>query len=317
MAVALRVWPGADVEAAGGGVVSAGRIDAERANEAVLELLDKRGEEVGPDRQTLARLRLERSLAHRVGSASARDGQLSVEPYVRHVRHFGDPRTVFEVALTDDRLGAVELAYLAARLRGLKVAQVADHYYRGRATCRRAVKWPKFTLRQFERQALTRSLIDAGTPMQKIVNLLGTTTKYVERVAADMKAEARAREVGPVDLSTVDRETFEAILGCNPRSGTTADGQLSSKRVPGPNSRFGRLVVVGPDPDRPRHFVCRCDCGREKSIRQDKLGKTLSCGCLRREHAADMKRRSFKAIDGDGPVESADEFGREEREAAG
>lgn len=58
-------------------------------------------------------------------------------------------------------------------------------------------------------------------------------------------------------------------------------------------SRFGKLLVIGIDEDRvtggrKTYWVCKCDCGKEKSIRSDsltskRLPKTESCGCLRLE----------------------------------
>lgn len=47
--------------------------------------------------------------------------------------------------------------------------------------------------------------------------------------------------------------------------------------------RFGRLVVINEaEPyNRHRYFLCKCDCGNEKSIPMDNLrrGKAKSCGC--------------------------------------
>jgi hypothetical protein len=58
--------------------------------------------------------------------------------------------------------------------------------------------------------------------------------------------------------------------------------------------RFGRLVVVGDAPPRAGrgYVLCRCDCGETVEI-QAKLvrqGQTRSCGCLRRDEAAERKR---------------------------
>lgn len=56
--------------------------------------------------------------------------------------------------------------------------------------------------------------------------------------------------------------------------------------------RFGRLTVLRPGKDyispacdiRAR-WLCRCDCGKELSVREDYLlsGHSRSCGCLRRQ----------------------------------
>ena len=52
--------------------------------------------------------------------------------------------------------------------------------------------------------------------------------------------------------------------------------------------RFGRLTVLEKDaPSKTGHarWICRCDCGNQKSIASAKLrsGNTKSCGCLRSE----------------------------------
>lgn len=52
--------------------------------------------------------------------------------------------------------------------------------------------------------------------------------------------------------------------------------------------RFGRLTVIAPAPttdtNQPR-WLCRCDCGNEKSIQSGNLvsGGVQSCGCFRRD----------------------------------
>lgn len=61
--------------------------------------------------------------------------------------------------------------------------------------------------------------------------------------------------------------------------------------------RFGRLVVLGVDPDRrgcgPYRWWCRCDCGQPASVDGAKLrsGHTSSCGCLHRERTGDTHRK--------------------------
>ena len=51
-------------------------------------------------------------------------------------------------------------------------------------------------------------------------------------------------------------------------------------------TRFGKLVVQGLHPERSPNggtqWICRCDCGNEKTIRIANLGhNTNSCGCIR------------------------------------
>ena len=48
---------------------------------------------------------------------------------------------------------------------------------------------------------------------------------------------------------------------------------------------FGKLTVISREPDsisRHRRWLCRCECGNTKIIREDSLlkGSTKSCGCL-------------------------------------
>jgi hypothetical protein len=51
---------------------------------------------------------------------------------------------------------------------------------------------------------------------------------------------------------------------------------------------YGRLTVIGRDPERPAYAVCTCSCGTAaRSYRTDSLrnGNTQSCGCLQRERS--------------------------------
>lgn len=49
--------------------------------------------------------------------------------------------------------------------------------------------------------------------------------------------------------------------------------------------RFGRLIVVNEDLNKPNSWICQCDCGATKSVdRKDLIsGNTRSCGCLQDE----------------------------------
>lgn len=64
--------------------------------------------------------------------------------------------------------------------------------------------------------------------------------------------------------------------------------------------RYGMLVVVARVQDGPRRqvrFLCRCDCGNEVEVRASNLrvGKTKSCGCLRRERMRLAARAAGRA----------------------
>ena len=55
-----------------------------------------------------------------------------------------------------------------------------------------------------------------------------------------------------------------------------------------PGDLFGRLIAIEPDETRPRHWVCRCSCGKVTSVQTHHLlsGHTKSCGCLGRSAGA-------------------------------
>jgi hypothetical protein len=67
--------------------------------------------------------------------------------------------------------------------------------------------------------------------------------------------------------------------------------------------RFGRLAVISAS-DRPRHWVCACDCGGSRTADETNLraGRTMSCGCLWRERvtshgaAGTATYRSWKSM---------------------
>ncbi len=65
------------------------------------------------------------------------------------------------------------------------------------------------------------------------------------------------------------------------------------KRIDIVGKRYGRLLVLsdaGISASGKKRFLCRCDCGQEKSVLGVSLqrGATRSCGCLQREGIADF-----------------------------
>lgn len=61
--------------------------------------------------------------------------------------------------------------------------------------------------------------------------------------------------------------------------------------------KFGRLTVIGEVRVGKRSipgYLCRCECGNEKAVIRGHLnsGSVRSCGCLRRESAAELCRKT-------------------------
>lgn len=64
-------------------------------------------------------------------------------------------------------------------------------------------------------------------------------------------------------------------------------------------STFGRLTVVGqsdPTPSREVRWLCKCECGAMATVSGSslRLGRVLSCGCLRRENPKRIKHGHSK-----------------------
>lgn len=65
------------------------------------------------------------------------------------------------------------------------------------------------------------------------------------------------------------------------------------------NQRFGRLVALYKTDKRSGNNImwhCICDCGNEKDINGSDLkkGKTKSCGCLQKEIASKIGKKTAK-----------------------
>ena len=71
-----------------------------------------------------------------------------------------------------------------------------------------------------------------------------------------------------------------------------------SKLIDLTNQRFGRLVVLYHDTNRPpnggSYWICQCDCGKIKSVKSSSLrrGDIVSWGCYRTEQIMKSKERN-------------------------
>lgn len=71
------------------------------------------------------------------------------------------------------------------------------------------------------------------------------------------------------------------------------------------NIKYGRLIALRRDekrivPNR-TYWICKCECGKEKSVRADSLksGLTISCGCLSKENMSKLGKSSFIDLTGE------------------
>lgn len=75
--------------------------------------------------------------------------------------------------------------------------------------------------------------------------------------------------------------------------------------------KFARLTVIERDSKpRGRHYLCRCDCGKEVVVLGALLrsGGRKSCGCLRRENALSLVSRNRENRVVDDMFETSREF---------
>lgn len=92
---------------------------------------------------------------------------------------------------------------------------------------------------------------------------------------------------------------------CGKQAYVTQDRMLSGntsscgclKTFFNPDNKYGRLTII----ERQKkngitYWMCRCDCGTVKTIRQQDLisGKTKSCGCLGKEKSGETGKETIK-----------------------
>lgn len=76
-------------------------------------------------------------------------------------------------------------------------------------------------------------------------------------------------------------------------------GCLKKERYSIIGSRFGKLTVISKKTSGSHaSFLCRCDCGKEITVRGDSLrsGRTVSCGCGKKSDAKAKQLESGRAL---------------------
>lgn len=80
----------------------------------------------------------------------------------------------------------------------------------------------------------------------------------------------------------------------------TATKKPTSKRakIVSPGEQYNNWTVVKHAPEKGNHFyLCRCVCGHERNVSKYDLGKTIGCGCTRKnavkKHASNVQPKSI------------------------
>ena len=71
--------------------------------------------------------------------------------------------------------------------------------------------------------------------------------------------------------------------------------KFAKRLVDKTGQKFGRLTANAYDYDS-RMWECTCECGNHKSVSSQNLsnGRTISCGCLRREFRSESMKQMWK-----------------------
>ncbi|MCL2321772.1 MAG: hypothetical protein FWC47_06665 [Oscillospiraceae bacterium] len=101
--------------------------------------------------------------------------------------------------------------------------------------------------------------------------------------------------------STYLRKGYTKSCGCLHRDIAAQNGKKSIKDLTG--KRFGRLVAINLTDKRNRSFAvweCKCDCGKVVEVTSGRLlnGHAKSCGCLQREIASEIGKKSMIDLTG-------------------
>lgn len=155
-------------------------------------------------------------------------------------------------------------------------------------------------LSRFVRRRTKARVEDADTLARRVAVLRGereTLNVLVDRASSTNEAERLIRERDGIArrIERCEEELKVAQAACagyeskNPDRGVPPIEKIGPQNPsPAVGARFGKLTIVGIETDdrRRKHAVCNCDCGtvgHRARLSSVKGGKTVSCGCVRRQ----------------------------------
>lgn len=122
--------------------------------------------------------------------------------------------------------------------------------------------------------------------MSKLIDLVGQRFGNLLVLSKDNSYIKPSGQQVTMWKCTCDCGNTISIRSANLRNGSaTSCGCIEEQERNITGQRFGRLVVIDEDQNKPNSWICKCDCGNIKTILRSNLtsGKTRSCGCLQQE----------------------------------
>lgn len=122
--------------------------------------------------------------------------------------------------------------------------------------------------------------------MSKIIDLTGQRFGNLTVVSKDESYIKPSGQKVAVWKCLCDCGNIISIRSEYLRKGTTTScGCIEEQQRNISGQRFGRLIAVEEDSNKPNSWICQCDCGNTTSVSRFNLisEQTRSCGCLQKE----------------------------------